>query len=171
MWNARNSIISSRVTFCRTRPHLISCCVICLQNVKNDLIKLVHSIGFGSNSSASRSTGASAMTLPDVLDISKVTSKTHDLDQHTVAMVKAVLCAGLYSQVARVTPVDTAEAGARPGEKKPCLAETSQGHTQIHPSSVNRFLMLHSVAWFVYGEKVRQCQHFLSTLCMYLRGK
>nr|KAG5698958.1 hypothetical protein BaRGS_024879 [Batillaria attramentaria] len=43
----------------------------------------------------------SDMPLPDVLDISKVSSKTHDLDQQTVAMVKAVLCAGLYSQVAK----------------------------------------------------------------------
>jgi hypothetical protein len=95
------------------------------------------------------------MTLPNVLDISKVATKSNDLDQHTIAMVKAVLTAGLYSQVARISPVDSAEASARPGEVKPCLAETAQGHTQIHPSSVNRFLQLHSVAWFVYGEKVR----------------
>lgn len=133
--------------------------------MKNDLIKLVHNIGFGNMSSAGQPTGASTMILPDVLDISKVTSKAHDLDQHTVAMVKAVLCAGLYSQVARVTPVEAAQAGARPDEKKPCLAETPQGHTQIHPSSVNRFLMLHHVAWFAYGEKVRQYEYLLFTHC------
>ena len=125
-----------------------------LQNVKNDLIKLIHSIGFNTCPSPSKQRTTTS-AVPDVLDISKVTSKTHDLDQHTVAMVKAVLCAGLYSQVARVTPVDTAQTAALLGERKPCLAETAQGHTQIHPSSVNRFLMLHSVAWFVYGEKVR----------------
>ncbi|KAK7463169.1 hypothetical protein BaRGS_00038228, partial [Batillaria attramentaria] len=125
-----------------------------IENVKNDLIKLVYSIGFTTHSS-NKQHKTSDMPLPDVLDISKVSSKTHDLDQQTVAMVKAVLCAGLYSQVAKVTPVDSAQASAHPGERKPCLAETAQGHTQVHPSSVNRFLMLHSVAWFVYGEKVK----------------
>ncbi|XP_076472427.1 LOW QUALITY PROTEIN: ATP-dependent RNA helicase DHX29-like [Babylonia areolata] len=126
-----------------------------IENVKNDLIKLIHSIGFGTSSAPHKSSAVSTASVPDVLDISQVTSKTHDLDRNTIAMVKAVLCAGLYSQVARVTPVAVAEAGARPGERKPCLAETPQGHTQIHPSSVNRYLMLHSLAWFVYGEKVK----------------
>nr|KAG5687084.1 hypothetical protein BaRGS_017102 [Batillaria attramentaria] len=88
----------------------------CLEPVvecENDLIKLVYSIGFTTHSS-NKQHKTSDMPLPDVLDISKVSSKTHDLDQQTVAMVKAVLCAGLYSQVAKVTPVDSAQASAHP---------------------------------------------------------
>lgn len=127
-----------------------------IENVKNDLIKLVYSIGFAPDAPSKQPTSGSLdLTLPDVLDISKVSSKTHDLDQKTVTMVKAVLCAGLYSQVARITPMDSAHASAHPGERKPCLAETAQGHAQIHPSSVNRFLMVFSPSWFVYGEKVK----------------
>lgn len=128
-----------------------------LQNVKNDLVKLIHSIGFGQDMGDSRAASDnSPFALPDVLDISKIVSKSQDIDLHMVAMVKAVLCAGLYSQVARVTPVDSAEASAHPGERRPCLAETAQGHTQVHPSSVNRYLMLNSFGWLVYGEKVRK---------------
>lgn len=104
---------------------------------------------------------SSTTSSPAVLDISKLTSKTNELDQHTVAMVKAVLCAGLYSQVAKITPVDKAEVSAHPGMKKPCLVESAQGHSQIHPSSVNRFLMMHSVAWLTYGEKVQSTRVYL----------
>lgn len=136
-----------------------------LQNVKKDLIKLVNGIGFGTELSRLQSPALSSTTSsPAVLDISKLTSKTNELDQHTVAMVKAVLCAGLYSQVAKITPVDKAEVSAHPGMKKPCLVESAQGHSQIHPSSVNRFLMMHSVAWLTYGEKVSGFAHFCKSL-------
>ncbi|KAK7093940.1 hypothetical protein V1264_007619 [Littorina saxatilis] len=159
---ARSQGRGAETQFC-SRYYLKRNTLLDIENVKNDLIKLVYSIGFAPSTSGtkSHSAGASALNFPQVLDISKVTSKSHDLDQHTVAMVKAVLCAGLYSQVARIKPVDPAEAGARPGERKACLAETSQGHTQIHPSSVNRFMMLHSVAWFVYGEKVKSSRVYV----------
>ncbi|KAL8581805.1 hypothetical protein ACOMHN_010179 [Nucella lapillus] len=150
---ARSQGRGAEVQFC-TRYYLKRNTLLDIENVKNDLISLVRSIGFAPATPAGKSAKVST-TLPAVLDISQVTSKTHDLDSHTVAMVKAVLCAGLYSQVARVTPVAVAEAGARPGERRPCLAETPQGHTQIHPSSVNRFLLLHSTAWLMYGEKVK----------------
>ncbi|XP_025083145.1 ATP-dependent RNA helicase DHX29-like isoform X2 [Pomacea canaliculata] len=133
-----------------------------IENVKKDLIKLVNGIGFGTELSRLQSPALSSTTSsPAVLDISKLTSKTNELDQHTVAMVKAVLCAGLYSQVAKITPVDKAEVSAHPGMKKPCLVESAQGHSQIHPSSVNRFLMMHSVAWLTYGEKVQSTRVYL----------
>lgn len=65
-----------------------------------------------------------------------------------LAVLKAVLTAGLYDSVGRVlfTPsVDVLE-------RVVCTAETPQGRAQVHPSSVNRNLQTHG--WLLYQEKV-----------------
>jgi ATP-dependent RNA helicase DHX29 len=67
------------------------------------------------------------------------------------AVLKAALTAGLYPQLARVSYRPAVDAAANP-TRQVCIAQTTQGEAQIHPSSVNRFLAANG--WVVYHEKV-----------------
>ncbi|XP_071109259.1 ATP-dependent RNA helicase dhx29-like [Haliotis cracherodii] len=126
-----------------------------IENVKNDLVKLVTSIGFENiMSSVRRSKGKR----PDVLDISSSTTIDQGLTTDTIAVVRAVITAGLYPSVAQISFTPAVDAAANP-EKIVCLAETSQGIAQIHPSSVNRFLQANG--WLVYLEKVKLSRVYL----------
>jgi hypothetical protein len=68
-----------------------------------------------------------------------------------VAMVKAVITAGLYPSVAKLTYDAPVDAAANP-RKIPCVGETAQGPAHVHPSSVNRLLATNG--WIAYQEKV-----------------
>ncbi|XP_055863489.1 ATP-dependent RNA helicase dhx29-like isoform X1 [Biomphalaria glabrata] len=109
-----------------------------IENVTRDLVKLVESIGF---------------------DSKRKTSKDVKFDDLVpVALIKAVLTAGMYPQVGQVItspPIDTSE-------KSVCLVNTSQGVAQVHPSSVNRHLNA-SGSWMIYHEKVKVSQVYLRT--------
>lgn len=97
-------------------------------------MKMMEQVGFGSR----RSSSSSAKSEPAQLST-----------QH-VAVLKAVLTAGLYDSVGRIlfTPsVDVLE-------RVVCTAETPQGRAQVHPSSVNRNLQTHG--WLLYQEKARR---------------
>lgn len=98
--------------------------------MKKDLIKLVHSVGFDSTD-----TMKSGNSLPREL----------------VAMVKAVLTAGLYPNIAMVKYEEAVDAAAN-SEQRACVMETPQGAAHAHPSSVNRFLKANGLV--VYHEKV-----------------
>lgn len=77
-------------------------------------------------------------------------SQPASLSTQQIAVLKAVLTAGLYDSVGRIlfTPsVDVLE-------RVVCTAETPQGRAQVHPSSVNRTLQTHG--WLLYQEKVRR---------------
>lgn len=79
---------------------------------------------------------------------SGVKSQPASLSKQQIAVLKAVLTAGLYDSVGRIlcTPsVDVLE-------RVVCVAETPQGRAQVHPSSVNRNLQTHG--WLLYQEKV-----------------
>lgn len=119
------------------------------QNVKNDLIKLVNSIGF---SETIQSKSQANQKYGEVLDISKsvVTTDTN-LNKTMVAMVKAVISAGLYPSVAKVTYDAPLDAAVNP-RKHACIGETAQGPAHVHPSSVNRNLAANG--WIAYQEKV-----------------
>ena len=73
------------------------------QNVSRDLVKLVGSIGFSSTDSHHNYSSFSAGDQPssgEVLAISNVrTASKDELGQNSVAIIKAVLTAGLYPQV------------------------------------------------------------------------
>ncbi|XP_067658403.1 ATP-dependent RNA helicase dhx29-like [Haliotis asinina] len=127
-----------------------------IENVKNDLVKLVTSIGFENitTSSVRRPTGKKS----EVLDISSSTTIDQGLNSDTIAVVRAVITAGLYPSVAKISFTPAVDAAANP-EKIVCLAETSQGIAQIHPSSVNRFLQANG--WLVYLEKVKLSRVYL----------
>lgn len=66
-----------------------------------------------------------------------------------VALLKAVLAAGLYDNVGRIICAKSVDAT----ERLACVVETAQGKAQVHPSSVNRALQTHG--WLLYQEKVQ----------------
>ena len=112
-------------------------------------MKLVNSIGF--SEIKPRSSRKTAVSKNGVLDIGDTSVQGHGLDLETIAMLKAVLTAGLYPCVAKTTSTPAVDAAANP-TKVVCVAETAQGVAQIHPASVNRFLQTNG--WLVYLEKV-----------------
>ncbi|XP_064594320.1 ATP-dependent RNA helicase DHX29-like [Liolophura sinensis] len=108
-----------------------------IENVKKDLIKLVRSIGFDS---------------PDKMKLG------NSLPRELVAMVKAVLTAGLYPNIAMVKYEAPVDAAANP-EQRACVMETPHGAAQAHPSSINRFLKANGLV--VYHEKVKHTRVYI----------
>ncbi|KAK3737105.1 hypothetical protein RRG08_016411 [Elysia crispata] len=131
-----------------------------IENVSRDLVKLVGSIGFSSTDSHHNYSSFSAGDQPssgEVLAISNVrTASKDELGQNSVAIIKAVLTAGLYPQVGQVLTTPSVDVS----EQSSCLVETSQGVAQVHPSSVNRNLAL-TGSWLVYHEKVRRTRVYV----------
>lgn len=101
--------------------------------MKQELIKLVRAAGF------------TAPTTPHRLDGN---GGTQSLSLHEIALLKAVLTAGLYDNVGKIMYTKSVDIT----EKLACLVETAQGKAQVHPSSVNRDLQVHG--WLLYQEKV-----------------
>ncbi|KAK3103438.1 hypothetical protein FSP39_019253 [Pinctada imbricata] len=117
-----------------------------IENLKWDLIKLVESIGFSDDKSSGKK------DTPENLYIrNSEATEIPDLEQNMVAMVKAVVAAGLYPNVAKVTYDAPVDAKANPS-KNVCVGETAQGPANVHPSSVNRNLATNG--WLAYQEKV-----------------
>ena len=122
------------------------------QNVKSDLIKLIASIGFNiSNLNQAKGTVPKPdYSEGDILEISKyISAKT--LDSRTIAKIKAVLLAGLYPNIAKVSHTPQVDAAVNT-EQTVCVGETTQGPVHAHPSSVNRYLQANG--WLVYHQKV-----------------
>ena len=67
-------------------------------------------------------------------------------------LLKAVLAAGLYSNVAKISFDEKVDAAAT-NTKSLCYAMTPRGPATCHPTSVNR--KLNANGWVVYHEKVR----------------
>lgn len=76
----------------------------------------------------------------------KRTSQT--LSFQEIALLKAVLAAGLYDNVGKIMCTKSVDVT----EKLACMVETAQGKAQVHPSSVNRDLQTYG--WLLYQEKV-----------------
>lgn len=66
-----------------------------------------------------------------------------------IALLKAVLAAGLYDNVGKIIYTKSVDIT----EKLACVVETAQGKAQVHPSSVNRDLQTYG--WLLYQEKVK----------------
>lgn len=112
-----------------------------IENVKTDLIKLIKSIGFLSQHDVK------LLTNPDSVD------GIH-LNPKSCAIIKAVILAGLYPNVAKVCSEKDPD-----GTSRICGAETPQGHAYIHPGSVNRTLQ--AQGYMLYQEKTKQAQVYL----------
>lgn len=75
---------------------------------------------------------------------------TQSLSLHEIALLKAVLTAGLYDNVGKILYTKSVDVT----EKLACMVETAQGKAQVHPSSVNRDLQMYG--WLLYQEKVSE---------------
>lgn len=113
-------------------------------------MQLLASIGFIEVKTEDNTYTQTDLEKDGVLQITKLKTTT-DLNQKTIAKVKAILIAGLYPNVARVSYEARVDAVANP-EQKVCVAETPQGPAQVHPSSVNRNIQANG--WIVYHDKV-----------------
>lgn len=119
-----------------------------IENVKTDLIKLVKSIGFLSTKDEKQLIGISSWN-----SSTDVSPGVH-LNPKICALIKAVILAGLYPNVAKVCSEKDPD-----GTNRICGAEMPQGHAYVHPSSVNRTLQ--AQGYMVYQEKTKQSKVYL----------
>ncbi|XP_050008802.1 ATP-dependent RNA helicase DHX29 isoform X1 [Alexandromys fortis] len=126
----------SEITYCQ-RNFLNRTSLLTLEDVKQELMKLVKAAGFSSSTSWE----------------GKRTSQT--LSFQDIALLKAVLAAGLYDNVGKIMCTKSVDVT----EKLACMVETAQGKAQVHPSSVNRDLQTYG--WLLYQEKVRYARVYL----------
>lgn len=102
--------------------------------MKQELIRVVRAAGFAAPTIQHQWDGSGA---------------TQCLSLHEIALLKAVLTAGLYDNIGKIIYTKSVDIT----EKLACMVETAQGKAQVHPSSVNRDLQVHG--WLLYQEKVR----------------
>ncbi|NWI20492.1 DHX29 helicase, partial [Crypturellus soui] len=126
----------AEMTYCR-RNFLNRTSLLTLEDVKQELIRVVRAAGFAA-STAQRGNGA-----------------THSPSLEEIALLKAVLTAGLYDNVGKILYTKSVDIT----EKLACMVETAQGKAQVHPSSVNRDLQVYG--WLLYQEKVRYTKVYL----------
>ncbi|KAM6223081.1 ATP-dependent RNA helicase DHX29 [Rhynchocyon petersi] len=129
----------SEMVYCR-RNFLNRTSLLTLEDVKQELIKLVKAAGFSSSTTSHSWEG-------------NRTSQT--LSFQETALLKAVLAAGLYDNVGKIMYTKSVDVT----EKLACMVETAQGKAQVHPSSVNRDLQTYG--WLLYQEKVRYARVYL----------
>ncbi|KAM5331424.1 ATP-dependent RNA helicase DHX29 [Glossophaga mutica] len=129
----------SEMAYCR-RHFLSRTALLTLEDVKQELIKLVRAAGFAPPAPAGGREGGQAAPA---------------LSFQEVALLKAVLAAGLYDNVGRIICAKSVDVT----ERLACVVETAQGKAQVHPSSVNRALQTHG--WLLYQEKVRYARVYL----------
>lgn len=126
----------SEISYCQ-RNFLNRTSLLTLEDVKQELMKLVRAAGFSSSTSWEGRTGPQALSFQDI------------------ALLKAVLAAGLYDSVGKIMCTKSVDVT----EKLACMVETAQGKAQVHPSSVNRDLQTYG--WLLYQEKVRYARVYL----------
>ncbi|XP_033625049.1 ATP-dependent RNA helicase DHX29-like [Asterias rubens] len=149
----------SEMSYCH-QNFLSRTTLLSIKDVKNDLIRLIQSIGFEDGLRRPDEAGIkSPVTSDGVLEISKARVKgpKFPLTQGNLALLKAVLTAGLYPNVAKTSYEKPLE-GARE-TKKLCVAETTKGPVAVHPASVNKGLLTNG--WLLFLEKVKLSRVFI----------
>ncbi|XP_072778119.1 ATP-dependent RNA helicase DHX29 isoform X2 [Taeniopygia guttata] len=129
----------AEMTYCR-RNFLNRTSLLTLEDVKQELIRVVRAAGFTAPSTQCGWDGNGV---------------TQSLSLSEIALLKAVLTAGLYDNVGKILYAKSVDIT----EKLACTVETAQGKAQVHPSSVNRDLQTYG--WLLYQEKVRYAKVYL----------
>lgn len=129
----------AEMTYCR-RNFLNRTSLLTLEDVKQELIRVVRAAGFTASSTQCGWDGNGAI---------------QSLSLSEIALLKAVLTAGLYDNVGKILYTKSVDIT----EKLACTVETAQGKAQVHPSSVNRDLQTYG--WLLYQEKVRYAKVYL----------
>lgn len=133
---------NTEMSYCR-KNFLNRKALLTIQDVKQELIRLVRAAGF----ELSRSTSSNG--------IQGTLEKTGRMSTEEMSLVKAILTAGLYDNVGKILFTKSVDIA----EKLACMVETAQGKAQVHPSSVNRDLQTYG--WLLYQEKVKYSKVFL----------
>ncbi|XP_062898996.1 ATP-dependent RNA helicase DHX29 isoform X1 [Mobula hypostoma] len=139
--NVRSDGYRAEMAYCK--KHFLSrTALLTMEDVKQELIKLMEAVGFVSpRSRRTKNQSCNSGSLPEY--------NKQSLSNQEVPLLKAVLTAGLYDNIGKIiyTPsVDIAD-------KVICSIETAQGKAQPHPSSINRDLQTNG--WILYQEKVK----------------
>lgn len=92
---------------------------------------------------------AAGFSSPTSFNGSEGNRASQTLSFQEIALLKAVLTAGLYDNVGKIIYTKSVDVT----EKLACIVETAQGKAQVHPSSVNRDLQTYG--WLLYQEKVK----------------
>uniref|UniRef100_A0A8C2CKB3 ATP-dependent RNA helicase DHX29 n=1 Tax=Cyprinus carpio TaxID=7962 RepID=A0A8C2CKB3_CYPCA len=142
--SSRSEGTRAEMAFCQ-RHFLSRNALLTIEDVKQELIRMVEQAGFTVSSKPSR-TPRSRPGAPKALG---------SLSQQDVSVLKAVLTAGLYDSLGRILCTPSLDVQ----ERVVCVAETAQGKAHVHPSSVNRFLQTHG--WLLFQEKVKYTKVFL----------
>ncbi|XP_062455720.1 ATP-dependent RNA helicase DHX29 isoform X2 [Rhea pennata] len=129
----------AEMTYCR-RNFLNRTSLLTLEDVKQELIRVVRAAGFTAPTTQHGWDGNGPIQSPSLEEI---------------ALLKAVLTAGLYDNVGKIIYTKSVDIT----EKLACMVETAQGKAQVHPSSVNRDLQVYG--WLLYQEKVRYAKVYL----------
>lgn len=128
-----------------------------IENVSQDLIKMVRSAGLDVDLSKLLSSARSKQLLP-AFQPPRSKADDQSLSPGLLATLRAVITAGLYPNVARLSYVEPIDRAARTA-RVVCCGRTPQGVFQVHPGSVNRYLAANG--WLVFQEKVKYSQVFL----------
>ena len=119
-------------------------------------MRLVKSIGFehAEKSHDQPSANQIPQKRQEVLEISKTVQKTDafPLTPPNISLLKAVLTAGLYPNVALTSYIEPAGVGRDPNAM--CKGVTVKGGVAAHPSSINRKLL--TIGYLVFLEKVSE---------------
>ncbi|XP_074851666.1 ATP-dependent RNA helicase DHX29 [Carettochelys insculpta] len=129
----------AEMAYCR-RNFLNRTSLLTLEDVKQELIKVVTVAGFAAPTTHHGWDG---------------NGTTQSLSLQEIALLKAVLTAGLYDNLGKIMYMKSVDIT----EKLACMVETAQGKAQVHPSSVNRDLQTYG--WLLYQEKIRYAKVYL----------
>ncbi|XP_072515206.1 ATP-dependent RNA helicase DHX29 [Salminus brasiliensis] len=135
--SARSEGTRAEMIYCR-KHFLNRTALITIENVKQELIRMVEQTGFSRTSQARSKTKGPA-----------------SLSKQDTPVLAAVLTAGLYDSVGRTLYTPSVDLQ----ERVACTVETAQGKAQVHPSSINRNLQTHG--WLLYQEKVKYSKVYL----------
>ncbi|KAL7848001.1 hypothetical protein AOLI_G00227190 [Acnodon oligacanthus] len=129
----------TRVEMMYCRKHFLNrTSLITIENVKQDLIRMVEQTGFSRSAQIrSKNKGPGSLSKQDI------------------PILAAVLTAGLYDSVGQIIYTPSVDLQ----ERVACMVETAQGKAQVHPSSINRNLQTHG--WLLYQEKVKYSKVYL----------
>ncbi|XP_040277188.1 ATP-dependent RNA helicase DHX29 [Bufo bufo] len=133
---------NSEMSYCR-KNFLNRKALLTIEDVKQELIRLVRAAGF----ECPKSTSSNGVQVPQ--------DKKGKMSTEEMSLLKAILTAGLYDNVGKILCTKSVDIS----EKLACMVITAQGKAQVHPSSVNRDLQTYG--WLLYQEKVKYSKIFL----------
>ncbi|KAJ7986937.1 hypothetical protein DPEC_G00333560 [Dallia pectoralis] len=149
--NVRCEGYRAETAYCR--EHFLNrTALITIEDIKQELIRMMDQAGFNGSTGSSRGSGPPSRVRSDL----RGPQAPHaPLSKPQICVLNAALTAGLYDSVGRILYAPSVDVLDRVA----CSVETAQGKAQVHPSSVNRCLQTHG--WMLFQEKVKYSRIYL----------